>query len=66
LAHLSLTALASGYNDQYLRRMVLEGRIQALKFAESLMISRRSLQAFVDHAIAKRAADRRYGPKKSR
>jgi hypothetical protein len=56
----------SGYNDQYLRRMAKEGRIHALKFGQFWMISRRSLQAFMDHASAKGEQDNRYGPKKSR
>ncbi len=56
----------SGYNDQYLRRMAKEGRIHALKFGQFWMISRRSLEAFMDHASAKGEQDNRYGPKKSR
>jgi excisionase family DNA binding protein len=56
----------SGYTDQYLRRMAKEGRIYALKVGQFWLISRRSLQAFMDHANTKGEQDSRYGPKKSR
>ncbi len=56
----------SGYTDQYLRRMAKEGRIYALKVDQFWLISRRSMQAFMDHASAKGERDNRYSPKKSR
>jgi hypothetical protein len=56
----------SGYNDQYLRRMAKEGRIYALKFGQFWMISRRSLEAFMNNANSKVDTDQRFGPKKSK
>ena len=56
----------SGYNDQYLRRMAKEGRIYALKFGQFWMVSRRSLEAFMNHANSKGETDQRFGPKKSK
>jgi excisionase family DNA binding protein len=56
----------SGYNDQYLRRMAKEGRIHALKFGQFWMISRRSLEAFMNRANTRGETDQRFGPKKSK
>jgi excisionase family DNA binding protein len=54
----------SGYNDQYLRRMAMEGRIDAIKVGQFWLFSRRSLQAFIDYANAKGTTDNRFRPKK--
>ena len=49
----------TGYNEQYLRRMLLAGKIISIKIGQVQLIDMLCLQAQLDHA--KEGNDRRFG-----
>ena len=60
--HLSVKAAAktSGYNEQYLRRLLRAGRLQGVKIGQVWLIRLASLEAHLSRGHA--AQDRRFGP----
>jgi excisionase family DNA binding protein len=50
----------SGYNVQYVRRLIRNGRIDARKFGPLWQVSRQSLLSYL--TTAKQSADKRRGP----
>ena len=60
--HLSVKAAAqySGYNEQYLRRLLLAGRLKGIKIGQVWLIKLASLEAHLRKG--QMAQDRRYGP----
>ena len=61
--HMSIQAAAdySGYNTQYLRRLVSTGIIRGTKIGQIWLIEVSSLDAYVQQAQG--ATDRRFGPR---
>lgn len=51
----------SGYNVQYVRRLIRNGRVEARKFGPVWQVNRQSLTAYVKAAEA--TDDKRRGPK---
>ena len=60
--HLPVSSAAelTGYSEQYLRRMLREGKIIGIKIGQVWLIDMACLQAYIDHATD--ASDRRFGP----
>jgi excisionase family DNA binding protein len=60
--HLPVSPAAelTGYSEQYLRRMLREGKIIGIKIGQVWLIDMACLQAYLDHATD--AIDRRFGP----
>ncbi len=55
-------SLSTGYNIQYLRRMLRHGKIQGLKIGQIWLIKKVSLDTYLAYADWLR--DQRYGPRK--
>ena len=53
----------SGYNIQYLRRLLRTGKLDAVKIGQLWLIQLTSLETYLLHNTM--AGDHRYGPKKS-
>jgi excisionase family DNA binding protein len=51
----------SGYNAEYIRRLVRQGRLTAQKKGNAWWVDGKALQAYLK--TAKKAADKRHGPK---
>jgi excisionase family DNA binding protein len=51
----------TGYDRDWLRKMVRKGEIEGKKFGTTWMISQNSLTRFVKEAEKRRAKDRRWG-----
>jgi excisionase family DNA binding protein len=51
----------SGYNVQYIRWLIRDGRVRAEKKGNSYWVSRKSLLAYI--RAASESSDRRHGPK---
>lgn len=60
--HMSVKAAAkcSGYNEQYLRRLLRVGRLQGVKIGQVWLIRLASLEAHLQKSQA--VQDRRFGP----
>jgi hypothetical protein len=54
-------AFHSGYNFQYLRRLLRDGRMLGMKLGQVWLIDIRKFEAYLDHAH--QAGDKRFGPK---
>jgi hypothetical protein len=61
--HISIQAAAeiSGYNTQYLRRLLRAGRLDGVKIGQVWLIDLASLQDYFSCALS--SNDMRYGPK---
>ena len=61
--HLSVQAAseATGYNIQYLRRLLRSGMLGGIKIGQMWLIDIEALQAYLDHVET--TSDRRCGPK---
>ena len=60
---LSQAVRLSGYTEQYLRRIIKEGRIGAIKFGgHFFMVNRASLDQYLEQALALAERDKRFGP----
>lgn len=51
----------TGYNQQYLRRLIREKKIEAVKFGSLYLIRQDSLKAYIEEV--KQEDDNRFGPK---
>ena len=60
--HLPVSSAAelTRYSEQYLRRMLREGKIIGIKIGQVWLIDMECLQTYLDHAT--NASDRRFGP----
>ena len=54
-------AFHSGYNVQYLRRLLRDGRLTGLKLGQAWLIDKGTFEAYLENA--KYAKDRRFGPR---
>ena len=55
-------ATYSGYNRQYIRRILRSRRLYGLKLGQLWLIDKRALDIYLDNVMASK--DRRFGPKK--
>ena len=53
--------LHSGYNMQYLRRLLRDDRLNGMKLGQIWLIDKRTLEAYLE--IAHQTKDKRFGPK---
>lgn len=54
-------AFHSGYNVQYLRRLLREGRLSGMKLGQTWLIDKRTFESYL--VIAQQTNDKRFGPK---
>jgi excisionase family DNA binding protein len=54
-------AIHSGYNVQYLRCLLRDGRLIGMKLGQSWLIDKHKLEAYLENA--NHTQDKRFGPK---
>lgn len=54
-------AFHSGYNVQYLRRLLRNSRLTGMKLGQTWLIDKRTLEAYLENA--NHTKDKRFGPK---
>ena len=54
-------AFHSGYNAQYLRRLIRNGRLSGVKLGQTWLINRRAFDVYLENA--QQTIDKRFGPK---
>jgi len=54
-------AFCSGYNVQYLRRLLRDGKLTGMKLGQTWLIDKRTLEAYLENA--NHTKDKRFGPK---
>ena len=54
-------AFHSGYNVQYLRRLLRDGRLTGMKLGQTWLLDKHTLEAYFENV--KSARDRRFGPR---
>jgi len=54
-------AFHSGYNVQYLRRLLRDGRLSGMKLGQTWLIDKRTFEAYLENA--NHTQDQRFGPK---
>jgi len=54
-------AFHSGYNVQYLRRLLRDGRLIGMKLGQTWLIDNRTFEAYLENANL--TQDKRFGPK---
>ncbi len=54
-------AFHSGYNVQYLRRLIRNGKLTGMKLGQTWLIDKRTLDAYLEDA--NHTKDKRFGPK---
>ena len=54
-------AFHSGYNVQYLRRLLRNGRLSGMKLGQTWLFDKRILEAYLENA--NHTNDKRFGPK---
>ena len=54
-------AFHSGYNMQYLRRLLRDGKLTGMKLGQTMLIDKRTLEAYLENA--NHTKDKRFGPK---
>ncbi len=61
--HISVQTAAevSGYNPQYLRRLLRYGKLAGLKIGQVWLIDKVAFEGYLENAI--QATDRRFGPR---
>ena len=57
----NFAAFHSGYNVQYLRRLIRNGRLSGMKLGQIWLIEKHTLEAYLENA--KCIQDKRFGPK---
>ena len=55
------TADATGYNVQYLRRLLRSGKLEGIKIGQVWLIEMQSLETYIQHVES--TSDRRCGPR---
>jgi excisionase family DNA binding protein len=53
-------AFHSGYNVQYLRRLIRNGRLTGMKLGQTWLIDKRTLETYLENA--NHTKDKRFGP----
>ncbi len=56
-----IAAFYSGYNMQYLRRLLRNGSLSGMKLGQTWLIDKRTFEAYLENAH--QANDKRFGPK---
>lgn len=61
--HISVQAAASysGYNTQYLRRLLRTGKLEGIKIGQLWLVDKGSLDLYIE--LAQDTTDQRFGPK---
>jgi len=54
-------AFQSGYNVQYLRRLLRYGKLTGMKLGQTWLLDKRTLEAYLEKA--NHTKDKRFGPK---
>ena len=54
-------ALHSGYNMQYLRRLLRDGRMTSMKLGQTWLVDKYSFETYLENA--NHTKDKRFGPK---
>jgi excisionase family DNA binding protein len=54
-------AFHSGYNVQYLRRLLRDGRLTSIKLGQTWLIDKQAFETYLENA--NRTQDKRFGPK---
>ena len=54
-------AFLSGYNMQYLRRLIRNGRLTGMKLGQTWLMDKGTLEAYLENA--NHTEDKRFGPK---
>ena len=54
-------AFHCGYNVQYIRRLLRDGRLTGMKLGQTWLIDKRTLEAYLEKA--NHTKDKRFGPK---
>ena len=54
-------AFLSGYNMQYLRRLIRNGKLTGMKLGQTWLIEKRTFDAYLENAH--QTKDERFGPK---
>jgi excisionase family DNA binding protein len=54
-------ALHSGYNMQYLRRLLRDGRLTSMKLGQTWLVDKYSFETYLENA--NHTKDKRFGPK---
>lgn len=54
-------AFHSGYNMQYLRRLLRDGRLPGMKLGQTWLIDKGTFEAYLENA--NRTQDKRFGPR---
>ena len=54
-------AYLSGYNVQYLRRLLRDGRLTGMKLGQTWLLNKRTFEAYLERAH--QTNDKRFGPK---
>ena len=54
-------ALHSGYNMQYLRRLLRDGRLISMKLGQTWLVDKYSFETYLENA--NHTKDKRFGPK---
>ena len=57
----NFAAFHSGYNMQYLRRLLRDGKLIGKKLGQTWLIDKRTFEAYLENAH--QANDKRFGPK---
>jgi len=59
----NIAAFHSGYNVQYLRRLLRDGKLSGVKLGQTWLIDMRTFEAYL--AKVQQTNDKRFGPKKA-
>jgi len=58
---IKVAAYHSGYNIQYLRRLLRDGRLTGMKLGQTWLIDKGTFEVYLENA--NHTQDKRYGPK---
>jgi len=56
-----VAVIYSGYNVQYLRRLLRDGKLSGVKLGQTWLIDKRTFEAYLENAT--HTQDKRFGPK---
>ena len=57
----NIAAFHSGYNVQYLRRLLRDGRLSGVKLGQTWLLDKNTFEAYLKNA--QHTPDKRFGPK---
>ena len=58
-----VAAIYSGYNVQYLRRLLRDGRLTGIKLGQTWLIDKSTFEAYIEKT--EQSQDQRFGPKRA-